>query len=48
MNKKRLKNTGNSISKSLTKNKMEFLKKVKNEFGFNNVWLMDEYVIMMR
>ena len=41
VNKKRLKNTGISITKSLTKHRMEFFKKAKNEFGFNNVWPID-------
>ena len=35
VNKKRLKNTEISITESLTKHKMEFFKKAKNEFGFN-------------
>ena len=37
VNKKSLKNTGISITDSLTKHRMKFLKKAKNEFGFNNV-----------
>ena len=37
LNKKRLKNTGISITESLTKHSMEFLKKARNEFGFNNL-----------
>ena len=41
VNKKRLKNTGISIAESLTKHRMEFLKKSKNEFGFNNEWTVD-------
>ena len=40
VNKKRLKNTGISITEKLTKHRMEFLKKPKNEFGFN-VWTVD-------
>ena len=40
VNKIRLKNTGISMTESLTKHKMEFLKKAKNEFGFN-VWTVD-------
>ena len=35
VNKKKLKNTGISISESLTKHRMKFFKKVKNKFGFN-------------
>ena len=41
LNKKRLKNTGISITESLTKHSMEFLKKARNEFGFNNLWTVD-------
>ena len=41
VNKKRLKNTRISITESLTKDRTEFLKKAKNEFGFNNVWKVD-------
>ena len=41
LNKKRLKNTGISITESLTKHSMEFLKKARNEFGFNNLWMID-------
>ena len=41
VNKKRLKNTGVSITESLTKRRMEFLKRAKNKFGFNNVWTVD-------
>ena len=40
VNKIRLENTGISMTESLTKHKMEFLKKAKNEFGFN-VWTVD-------
>ena len=40
-NIKRLKNTGISITGSLTKHRMELLKKAKTEFGFNNVWAVD-------
>ena len=40
VNKKRLKNTGIPITEKLTKHRMEFLKKPKNEFGFN-VWTVD-------
>ena len=39
--KERLKNTGISITERLTKHRMEFLKKAKNEFGFNNIWMVD-------
>ena len=38
VNKRRLKNTG--ITENLTKQIMEFLKRAKNEFGFN-VWTVD-------
>ena len=38
VNKERLKITGISITESLIKHRMEFLKKAKNEFGFNNDW----------
>ena len=41
VNKKSLKNTGISITDSLTKHRMKFFKKAKNEFGFNNVWTVD-------
>ena len=41
MNKKSLKNTGILITESLTKHRMEFLKKAKNEFEFNNIWTVD-------
>ena len=41
VNKKKLKNTGITVTKSLTKRRMGFLKKAKNEFGFNNVWTVD-------
>ena len=41
VNKKRLKNTGISITESLIKHRMELLKKVKNEFEFYNVWTVD-------
>ena len=44
VNKKRLINTGISITKSLAKHKMEFFKKAKNEFRFNNVWTVDEQI----
>ena len=44
VNKKRLINTGISITKSLAKHKMEFFKKAKNEFRFNNVWTVDERI----
>ena len=38
---KRLKYTGISITGSLTKHRMELLKKAKAKFGFNNVWTVD-------
>ena len=41
LSKKRLKNTGISISERLTKHRMGFLRKAKNKFGFNNVWTFD-------
>ena len=41
VNKKRLKNTGISITKRLTNHRMELLKKAKNKFGFNNVWTVN-------
>ena len=44
VNKKGLINTGISITKSLAKHKMEFFKKAKNEFRFNNVWTVDERI----
>ena len=47
VNKKRIENTGISINESLTKHRMEFLKKAKNELIMLE-WLMDEYVIMVR
>ena len=40
-NKKKFKITGISITESLTKHTMEFLKKAKNEVGFNSVWTAD-------
>ena len=48
VNKKKFKNTGISITESLTKRRMEFFKKQKTNlvlimFG----QLMDEYIIMM-
>ena len=44
VNKTKLKNTGITIIKSLTKRRMGFLKKAKNEFGFNNVWRVDRRI----
>ena len=39
--KKKLKNTGISITKSLTGKRMEMLNKAKERFGFRNVWTLD-------
>ena len=41
VNKKRLDNTGISITKSLAKRRMELFKKAKSKFGFNNVLTVD-------
>ena len=46
VNKKGLKNTGISITKSHTKRMMEFLKKVKTNLDLAFGWLMDGYVKM--
>ena len=39
--KKRLKNSGISITESLTKLRMSKLAKAREEFGFSNVWTVD-------
>ena len=41
LNKKTLKNTGISITESLTAKRMEMLNKAKERFGFRNVWTLD-------
>ena len=39
--KKQLKNSGISVTKSLTKLRMSKLAKAREEFGFRNVWTVD-------
>ena len=41
LNKKKIKNTGISITESLTAKRMEILSKAKERFGFTNVWTLD-------
>ena len=45
VNKKKLKNTGISITESLTKRRMEFIEKSKSEFGFNNDCTLYKFVL---
>ena len=42
--KERLKNTGISITERLTKHRIEFLTKAKNELEFNYVWMVDGWI----
>ena len=44
-NKKQLKGTGISITESLTAEKMRQLKSARDQFGFNNVWSIDERIM---
>ena len=41
LNTNELKNTGISITESLTAKRMEMLHKAKERFGFRNVWTLD-------
>ena len=42
LNKKKFKNTGISITESLTAKRMEMLINPKEQLGFRNVWTLDE------
>ena len=44
VDKKRIKDAGISINENLIKRRMEFLNKAKNDFGFNNVWVVDRRI----
>ena len=43
--KKKLKDTGISITMSLTQKRMQTLTKTKNEFLFKNVWTQDGKIL---
>ena len=40
-NKKKLKDTGSSITENLTQKRMQMLTKARNEFLFKNLWTQD-------
>ena len=41
LNKKNLKNTGISITESLTTKRKDMMNKAKERFGFRNIWTLD-------
>ena len=45
-NKKKLKDTGISITESLTQKRMQMLTKARNEFLFKNVWTQDGKILV--
>ena len=45
-NKKKLKDTGVSITESLTQKRMQMLTKARNEFLFKNVWTQDGKILV--
>ena len=45
-NNKKLKDTGVSITKSLTQKQMQMLTKTRNEFLFKNVWTHDGKILV--
>ena len=45
-NKKKLKDTGISITESLTQKRMQMLTKAKNKFLFKNVWTQDGKILV--
>ena len=47
LNKKKIKNTGISITESLTAKRMEMLNKAKERFGFRNVWTLDAWIFYL-
>ena len=44
--KKQFKNSGISITESLTKLRMSRLAKAREEFGFRNVWTVDDRILL--
>ena len=45
-NKKKLKDTGVSITESLTQKRMQMLTKARDEFLFKNVWTQDGKILV--
>ena len=47
MNKRKFKGTNISVTESLTSLEMVKLKDVRDEYGFNKVWISDGRIMMM-